>query len=435
MKLRIAVAFLLGGAMLVGGALVPLGAERSDAGYRAPSIEAFDSVSRTSDSGSESIGALTARVETDRFDARLHAQLGLAYLQASRDEAEPSYLPLAEEALDRSLELESKRNLEAFVGTASLANARHDFSNSVKWSRRAIATNPYSATPYGLLGDALFELGDVPAADAAYQKMVDLRPDVASYVRASYALQFHGRMRPAIQAMELAVRAAGPNGETAAWVRHQMGDIYAGLRNNREAARQNRIGMALAPGYVPPTVGLAESYMATGRLDDAVPVMEEAVDGLPALEYMITLGDLYAATGREAFAEKQYRDVAGRLQSYRASGVLPDADFIVFYADHGLRPRAALREASAIYRDRPTGKTADAYAWMLHSLGRDRVAWRYAQEAIASPGRDASMLFHAAAIARARDDAGAKSLARRALELDPAFSVVQAQVARRIAGE
>lgn len=432
MKLRFAVALLLGAAMLGGGALVPLGAERSDAGYPAPSVEAVDTLSPAT--GSASIDTLIARVETARPDAKLQAQLGLAYLQAARDEADPSYLPLAEEALDRSLELRSKRNLEAFVGMASLANARHDFSHSVKWSRRAIATDPYSASAYGLLGDALFELGDVPAADAAYQEMVDVRPDVASYVRASYALQFHGLPRPAIQAMQLAVRAAGPSGETAAWVRHQMGDIYAGLRDNREAARHNRIGMALAPGYVPPTVGLAESHMAMGRLEDAVPIMQEAVDGLPALEYMITLGDLYSVTGREALAEELYRDVAEKLHAYRASGVLPDADFILFYADHGLRSRAAVREAFAIYRDRPTGKTADALAWMLHSVGRERVAWRYAQEAIASPGSDASILFHAAAIARASDAGRAKSLARRALELDPTFSVVQAPIARRIAG-
>lgn len=433
MRLRIAGALLLGAAMLVGGALVPLGAERSDAGFPAPSVEALDALSPTSVSSGASIEALIARVDTDPSDAKLHAQLGLAYLQAARDEADPSYLPLAEEALERSLELQSEKNLEGFVGMASLSNSRHDFSQSVTWSRRAIATNPYSAAAYGLLGDALFELGNVRAADAAYQKMVDVRPDVASYVRASYALQFHGRTRAAIQVMQLAVRAAGPTGETAAWVRHQMGDIYAGLRNNREAARQNRIGVALAPGYVPPTVGLAESYMASGRVGKAATIMEDAVDALPALEYMITLGDIYAATGRRALADEQYRNVEEKLQQYRGSGVLPDADFITFYADHGFRPRAALREAFAIYRERPTGKTADALAWMLHSAERYDAAWRYAQEAIASPGRDASMLFHAAVIARARDDDSASSLARRALEIDPTFSLVQAPIARRIA--
>jgi tetratricopeptide (TPR) repeat protein len=383
--------------------------------------------------GGNAVANLVTSVASAPDNAKLHAQLGLAYLQKARNEADPSLLPRADQALKRSLELQRDDNLEAFVGMASLANARHDFSHSVKWSRRAIETNPYNASAYGLLGDAFFELGRVGAADGAYQKMVEVRPDVASYVRASYALQYHGRVRAAIDAMRLALQAAGPSGETAAWVRHQMGDIYATMRDNDEATRQNRIGISIAPGYVPPTVGLAESYIAKGRLEAAVEIMETAADELPSVEYMITLGDLYHATGRTVDAERQYREISAKLKEYRSNGVLPDADFIVFYADHGLRPAAAVREASAIYRDRRTAKTADALAWMLHSVGHDRQAWRYAREAIRSPNSDSSMLFHAGMIASSRGDDRAIRLMRRALKLDPTFSVLQAPIARRIA--
>jgi tetratricopeptide (TPR) repeat protein len=422
--------------MFLGGALLPLRVERSEAhseaGSETPRVDAL--ASWGADAGSP-IEALIARIDVNPDDARLHAQLGLAYLQEARNQAAPSHLPRAVEALARSLELQPRDNLDAYVGMASLANARHDFSASLDWSRRAIATNPYNAAAHGLLGDALFELGRVHGADAAYQEMVEVRPDVASYVRASYAHQYHGRTRAALDAMRLALQAAGPTGETAAWVRHQMGDIYAGLGNNREAARQNRIGIAIAPGYVPPTVGLAESLIAAERLDEAIPIMERATDELPSLEYMITLADLYRATGRDADAERQYREVADKLQEYGRNGVLPDADFIVFYADHSLRAKAALREATAIYRNRATAKTADARAWMLHSLGRDGAAWRYAREAIGSKAADSTMHFHAGVIAAARgDDKRASALMRRALELDNAFSVVQVPIALRIAG-
>lgn len=420
--------------MFLAGALLPLRAERSKARSEIPRVDALAAVSPLGGDARASIEALSARIEVDPDDAKLHAQLGLAYLQDARNQAAPSNLPHADEALTRSLELQPRDNLEAYVGMASLANARHDFSASLKWSRRAIATNPYNAAGYGLLGDALFELGRVRAADAAYQEMVEVRPDVASYVRVSYAHQYHRRIPAALDAMRLALQAAGPTGETAAWVRHQFGDIYAGMRNNRQAARQNRIGIAIAPDYVPPTVGLAESHIAVGRLDEAIAIMERAADELPSLEYMITLADLYRATGRDADAERQYREVGDKLREYRLGGVLPDADFIVFYADHGLRPKAALREATAIYRDRATAKTADARAWMLHSLGRDGTAWRYAREAIRSKAADSTMHFHAGVIAAARgDDRTARVLMRRALELDPAFSVVQVPIARRIA--
>lgn len=381
--------------MFLGGALSPSSARRSEARFA---------------------------VEADASDPKVHAREGLAYVQRARDDADPSFLPRAESALQRSLDLQPADNLEAFVGMAALANARHDFSGSVRWSRRAIRTNPYSASAYGLLGDALFELGRVRRADAAYQKMVDVRPDVASYVRASYALQHHGRTKDAIAALRLALDAAGPAGDTAAWVRHQLGDVYAGMGDYRQAARQNRIGTKVAPGYVPPTVGLAESLIARGRLEDALEIMEVAANELPSLEYMITLGDLYAATGGRSDAEAQYATVAGKLAEYRRNGVLPDADFVVFYADHGLRPGAALGEARRIYRDRPTAKTADALAWMLHSLGRDRRAWTLVAEATRAAPGDADTLFHAGKIARSLGrDGSATRLIGEAMDLDPSL--------------
>lgn len=421
--------------MFAGGALGPLRADRSASASR-PSAVDLDALVAPAGAAlpRSAVATLAARVEADPTDAAANAELGLAYLRQARDDAAPAFLPLAEQALDESLRLRPRRNFEAFLGMAALANARHDFSGSVGWSRRAIAANPFDASAYGLLGDASFELGRVRAADAAYQKMVDVRPDVASYVRVSYALQYHGRNAAAIQAMELALKAAGPSGETAAWVRHQMGDVHANLGDNREAARQNRIGSKIAPGYAPPMVGLAEAHVAAGRYDEAISLLEAAEATLPSLEYSIALGDLYSATGRHADADAQYDAVARKLAEYRRNGVLPDADFIVFYADHGLRPGTALREAYAIYRDRPTAKTADALAWMLHSRGRDRAAWDYAREALTAQSRDAAIAFHAGTIARAlgRSDLATR-LMKKAISIDPSFSVTQAPIARKIA--
>lgn len=399
--------------LFLAGALGPLRSIPSEAVAPAPSTAPSDLLT-PSQSNPEQIAALAARLEARPGDATAAAALGHAFLREARDAAAPSALPRAEEALTLSLRLQPEDNFAAYTGMAALANARHDFRGSVRWSRKAIAVNPYGAAAYGLLGDALFELGKVRAADDAYQAMVSRRPDVASYVRASYALQFRGATRAAIGAMKLALQAAGPSGETAAWVRHQMGDIFAGLGRHRRAARENEIGAALAPGFVPPQVGLAESLAARGRLVEATRIMEDAVSALPSLEYLTTLGGLYDATGRSADANEQYAAAAALLTEYRAAGVLPDADFIVFYADRGIRLDAALREARAIYRDRPTPKVADALGWILHATGDDAAAWRFAREAVAAPRPDATALQHAATIARSLG----KDPAARPLERD-----------------
>ena len=398
---RTTAAVLAGAALLFGaGALRPLTAQRAPAGTQA---------------GGASVG--TTAVD--------QAGQALELLRRSRAEADPTLLPPARSLLASSLERQPTDNFAAALGMASLSNASHDFSTSVRWAKRAIRINPYNASSFGALGDALFELGRTEAADRAYQDMIDLRPDVASYVRASYTAQSHDNIPAALHAMGLAIEAAGPVGEEAAWLRHQRGDIFAGQGRFARSLRENRIGMKLAPGYVPPTVGVAEAMISMGRYEAAIPIMKRAVEGLPALEYIATLGDLYWATGDRDAADETYADAAAKLAIYRRSGVLPDADFTLFYADHGLRLRAGLIEGRAAYANRPTSKMADALAWMLHANGRDREALLYSQEALRTAAApDAAQLFHAGMIATelGRSDAARKMLSR-ALKLDPSFSL------------
>ena len=398
---RTAAAVLAGAALLFGaGALRPLSAQRAPAGTQA---------------GDASVG--TTPVD--------QAGQALELLRRSRAEADPTLLPPARSLLASSLEAQPTDNFAASLGMASLSNASHDFTTSVRWAKRAIRINPYNASSFGVLGDALFELGRTEEADRAYQDMIDLRPDVASYVRASYAAQSHGNIPAALHAMGLAMEAAGPVGEEAAWLRHQRGDIWAGQKRFARSLRENRIGMKLAPDYVPPTVGVAEAMIAMGRFEDALPIMERAVDGLPAFEYIVTLGDLYWITDDRVSADETYADAAAKLATYRRSGVLADADFTLFYADHGLRLRAGLIEARAAYAHRPTSKMADALGWMLHANGRDREALRYSQEALrTATGPDAAQLFHAGMIATELGRTGvARKMLGRALELDPSFSL------------
>ena len=334
-------------------------------------------------------------------DAKGLALRAVSYLQKSRELADPSYLSRADSALTRSLDVEPDRNFEAFLGMALLANARHDFAGSVEWSKRAIAVNPHNASSYGALGDALFELGRYRAADRAYQDMIDIRPDVASYVRASYAYQFRGETRAAIAAMKLALEAAGPRGEDPAWIRHQLGDIYFGAGRLGRAAQQNRIGTRLAPGYVPPRVGLAEVDIGRGRLNRAIARMERAAIRLPSIEYLVTLADLYSATGQTDKARAGYGLALEKIRDHHRHGVGPDVDFVLFYADHDIELDETLVHARQMYVQRPTAPVADALAWTLYKLGRAEEAWPLARQAATSSPQDPAFALHAGSIASA----------------------------------
>jgi tetratricopeptide (TPR) repeat protein len=71
--------------------------------------------------------------------------------------------------------------------------SQHRFAEGVDVAKRAIAVNDRDAWNYGVLGDAYLELGQYQNAFEAFDTMVRLRPDAASYARVAYAHELRGR--------------------------------------------------------------------------------------------------------------------------------------------------------------------------------------------------------------------------------------------------
>jgi hypothetical protein len=55
-----------------------------------------------------------------------------------------------------------------------------------------VALDDFNANAHGVMGDALVELGRYDEAFVQIQRMVDLRPDLSSYARVSYARELQG---------------------------------------------------------------------------------------------------------------------------------------------------------------------------------------------------------------------------------------------------
>ena len=382
----------------------------------------------------ELVVRLQDRLRAVPDDWRSFASLGLAYVQQARITADPSYYPKADRALARSLELRPDGNVEALLGMGALDLARHDFEGALEHGRAALALNPSSGAVRGVIGDALLELGRYDQAFAAFQEMVDRRPDLASYARASYALELQGDVRGAIQAMDLARGSAGGAAEDAAWVAYQLGELAFGQGDLEAAEREYARGLARAPDFTPNRAGLAQVAAARGDLDRAIRLYERVVARYPSIQHVAALGDLYQATGQDDLAERRYRLVEAQERLAAANGVNTDLELALFHADHPERPGlgSALERAMAEYRRRASVHVADAVAWALHANGRDAEALGYARKALALGYRSASFHFHAGMIAAGL---GRDGVARRwlseALEINPYFSVRWSPVARR----
>jgi tetratricopeptide (TPR) repeat protein len=424
----------LAAALLVVGALLPgrdgstdrtaPAVDLSLAATLAPAVGAGDLDAR--------ISALQERVRMVPDDWTSSANLGLAYLQKERITADPTWYEKAAVVLAASLETNPDDNLQGKLGMALLESARHDFESSLTWSRIAIEASPTTSYTYAAAGDALVGLGRYAEADRFYQKMIDLRPDLASYSRVSYARELRGDVSGAIAAMKSAQSATSVSGEDAAWVGYQLGELYLGVGRISLAFDTFQRASAASPDYYLPLVGLAQVAFARGNLDGAIQHMEKVVEQLPLPQYVGWLGDLYEVDGRSAQAARQFALVEAEHEQFAASDVLPDVDVTLYLADHG-DATAALELAREQYAERPSIQVTDALAWALHANGRDAAALRYAREALRLGTKDALILFHAGMIARA---AGSERLGiryiSRAADLNPAFSFLHARTATEV---
>jgi tetratricopeptide (TPR) repeat protein len=366
-------------------------------------------------------------------NVRANATLGLAYQQRARETGDSSYYPKSEGVLRRALVLDP-RDLTATTGLGSLALARHRFRDALALGRRARALSPQAARSYGVVGDALIELGRYEEAFAAFDTMARLKPDVASYARVAYGRELIGRPREAIDAMELAVEAATGQQEAQAWTLVELGKLHFGLGELRPAAQAYRTALQVFPGYVYALEASARVEAARGRLPRAIGLARRAAEAMPLPQFVSTLGDLYRVDGQERAARDQYALVAAIERLLRANGVRTDLETALFRADHGIRLPETVALAREARRARPSIEGDAVLAWALARAGQCGEARHFSERALRLGTRDASKFFQRGMIERCLGHRReARAWFRRALSTNPHFSLIWAPVARRYA--
>jgi tetratricopeptide (TPR) repeat protein len=378
------------------------------------------------------ISTLQARLRVVPEDWRSHADLGLAYVQQARVTADPSYYPKAEGVLSRSLQLKGTDNVGALMGMAVLAAARHDFAAALDWGRRAVRANPDSADARAVVGDALVELGRYDQAFRTFQRMIDLRPQMSTYARVSYAWELRGSFKGALEAMQLALHAAGSPTD-AAWASNQLGDLYWDRGKLTEAEEWYRRAVAADPSFVRPLAGLANVAAARGQTESAIHTLTAVAQRNPSPEFVIALGDLYTVTDRPEQAARQYSLVGAEERLLRAAGVNPDLEIALFDADHRIEPDKGLAAARQEWTRRRSIHVADALAWALYANGSHDEALRYADKALRLGTRNALFLFHRGMIQRALGKTReARSDLAAALQINPHFSILWSKRAQEV---
>ena len=376
------------------------------------------------------IASLQAAARANPRDADQYVLLADAYMQKVRETGDAGYYLRADGVLKIARRIDS-RNPALYTGLGTLALARHDFRAALAFGERAHALAPDVVRPLGVIVDAQVELGRYAAAGRTLQRMIDAKPNLASYARVSYFRELHGDLAGAESAMRLAVDAGGAAPENVAYVQTLLGQLELTRGHIGAAGAAYRLALYRFPGYPPASAGLARVDIARGRLTPAIRRLRAVVARLPLPEYVIALGDAELAAGLTRRGNADLALVRAEQRLLAANGVNTDTEIALFEVDHG-SPARALRLARRSWANAPSVRSADALGWALTAAGRPQAGLVWAHRALRLGSRDPLFLYHAGMSARAAGKPGeARVLLRRALSLNPHFSPLYAPRAER----
>ncbi len=384
-----------------------------------------------------------ANVERNPKDSQAYAALGAEYFQQARETGDVSDYELAEKSLNLSLDLVSDDfSADAALGSlAEVCMGEHRFADALTYSHKALALGSGDVSPFAIVGDAEADMGEYDKAGLAYARLtprymtLSPRAAYARDSRISYLNFVSGDTAGAITLMNTAVaeglEAQLPR-ENLAWLYYELGEYET---QGGDAAAANIAYLAaldVHPGDYRALAGLAKLRANNGRYAEAIMLYEKAIAVVPMPVFVAELGDLYAKTGDQAEARRQYQLVQYIGLLGHINQVLHNRDLALFYADHDMKLPEALELARKEFEVRHDVYTWDALAWALYKNGQFTEAHKASDTALAHGTRDSLLLFHAGMIA---DKLGDSDVARKdlteALQINPHFHLIYAGVARQ----
>jgi tetratricopeptide (TPR) repeat protein len=375
-------------------------------------------------SDAQKLAALEQKTITSPNDVSTWQALSTAYVQRLVQTSDAAYVGLSTRSLDRA-DVLRPGDVTTIVIRGVLELNLHQFERARTLAETAVVRFPRNADLLGVLVDANVETGRYDEAAVRLQQMLDRRPDLAALTRASYLRELKGDVDGALSALrEAASAGAGASAYDLATVSALRGDLLFGHGRVDEAADAYADALARSPGHLLATLGQARVLTARGDRASAIALLQQRNASLPSATGAALLGDIATLDGRTDVANDTYALVRAMDALQVSSGANVDLESALFEADHGGTPATVLGLATKAYAARPSIHGADALAWARYRNGDIAGATTAIGEALRLGTRDASLLFHAAAIHAA---AGSTELAGRelrdALATNPWFAL------------
>jgi len=330
-------------------------------------------------------------------------RLGWTFVRRARSTFDPGYYKLAEQCAV-CIESIKSQTPEALLLRAHVAQSLHRFSEAESLASQLtkLRERPFD---YGVLGDALIDQGKIHEGAAAYQKMVDLRPDLQSYVRAAHVRWLTGDLKGAIEVMKLAVSSSSPNDpNTAAWALNRLALYQFQLGAIEEAMHSCDAALNLQTDYAPAVLTRARILLALKRTAEALEQFRRAAELNPLPEYQWALADVMHRTDPVS---------ANAVEAQIKQSSEDPRTVSLYLGTRGDDPERAVQLAEQEIKNRQDVFTHDALAWALAASGRTTEARNEIDKSLAEGTRDARLYLHAGIITA---QVGDQNQARRFLE-------------------
>jgi tetratricopeptide (TPR) repeat protein len=371
------------------------------------------------------IRELQSRVQHAPRKAELWVALGQAWVQKARSDGDALHYLSAEGCAEVALR-ETPKDRGALDLRGLLLLNNHRFEEARALAQSVVDMSPDDALAWGTLSDALTDLGRYPEAVRAAQRMMDLKPNLASYARASYLLWLRGDVVGAKESARLAIDAGGDrrDKEPLAWVLVQAASLFFHEGDLEGAEAGFRRALDVVPGFPPALVGRARVALGQGRPEEAATLLGEAFAKRPLAETAGLLADARRLAGDDAGAEAAEREV------FREGRSTDGRTLSLYLSTHAKDTEEALALAQRELATRDDVYTEDTLAWALYRAGRASEARLASDKAMALGTPDARLWYHAGAI-RILGGATTEGMAlvKRALAKNPSFDVVGAKEA------
>jgi tetratricopeptide (TPR) repeat protein len=370
------------------------------------------------------------RVSQEPNNDRLWANLGDALMQKVRETLDTKLYPTVEQVYRQAWEINAN-NVDATIGIAWVKGAKHEFKESVEWAQKAAVLDAKNPAPYGIIGDAEVENGEYEQALDSYQKMLDLRPDIASYSRGAYLIYQLGDARKGMWLMDKAIKAGAPFAENTAWCKAQLAMMLTNEGIPKQADRVLTAALKETPSNPHVLMAMGQAKSAQKDYRAAITYYEKAIAIAPQHNALAALEELYRVTGKPDEAARITQKIEETYRT-RQSEHIHGGDRLIalFYADREVNLPEALKLAQAEYDNHKSLPAMDTLAWCLFKNGKLDEADQMMQKVIRHRVPDPVMLFHAGMIAAKRGNrVDAQRHLYNALSRSPNFSPTQAPLA------